>query len=235
MTLTLYQLVGKSDDDSFSPYVWRARLALAHKGLEATLVPVRFTEKDKIAFSGGKTLPVLTDGEVVCTDSWDIACHLEDHYPDAPTLFGGPIGKAGACFIDSWVSAALFPFLFPMIALDVHDAIDDRDKAYFRQSRESRIGMTLEKFQQDRADKLPRFRAALGPLRLMLARQPFICGDSPAYGDYIVYGAFHWARGTSTLELLAADDPVAEWRERMLDLFDGLSRRAPSCPSSGGP
>jgi hypothetical protein len=28
-------------------------------------------------------------------------------------------------------------------------------------------------------------------------------------------------------KVLAEDDPVAEWRERMLDLFDGMGRRAP--------
>lgn len=27
---------------------------------------------------------------------------------------------------------------------------------------------------------------------------------------------------------LAPDDPIAGWRERMLDLFDGLARKAPT-------
>ena len=40
-------------------------------------------------------------------------------------------------------------------------------------------------------------------------------------------GAFMWARIVSPLALLEADDPVHAWRERMLDLFDGMGRRAP--------
>ena len=48
-----------------------------------------------------------------------------------------------------------------------------------------------------------------------------------AYADYAVFGFFMWARCTSTLELLAADDPVAGWRERLLDAHGGLARQAP--------
>ena len=39
---------------------------------------------------------------------------------------------------------------------------------------------------------------------------------------------FMWARCTSPLELLAEDDPVHAWRERLLDAFDGMARRAPT-------
>src|SRR3546814_19583617 len=53
MTRTLYELVG-AEDRRFSPYCWRIRMALAHKGLHAELEPCRFTEKHKLAFSGQK-------------------------------------------------------------------------------------------------------------------------------------------------------------------------------------
>ena len=51
MAITLYELVGR-DDLRFSPYCWRTRFALAHKGLEFETVPVRFADKQPIAFSG---------------------------------------------------------------------------------------------------------------------------------------------------------------------------------------
>ena len=35
-----------------------------------------------------------------------------------------------------------------------------------------------------------------------------------------------WPRTVSPFELLEADDPVYAWRERMLDLFDGMARKA---------
>ena len=48
----------------------------------------------------------------------------------------------------------------------------------------------------------------------------------PAYPDYTLMGAFMWARIVSPFELLAADDPVHAWRERMLDLYGGVGRKA---------
>ena len=51
-------------------------------------------------------------------------------------------------------------------------------------------------------------------------------GETPSYADYVVFGSLQWPRCASRFELLEADDPIAEWRERMLDLFDGLGRKA---------
>ena len=75
---------------------------------------------------------------------------------------------------------------------------------------------------------MPAFRTSLDPLRRTVERQDFISGKAPAYADYVVFGAFQWVRAISDLEVLAADDPVRSWRSRMLDLFDGLARRAPA-------
>ena len=72
------------------------------------------------------------------------------------------------------------------------------------------------------------FRAGLDPLRRTVERQDFLAGEGPGYADYIVFGAFQWARAISEFEVLAADDPVRAWRGRMLDLHDGLARRAPA-------
>jgi glutathione S-transferase len=69
MTLRLYDLAGADPDRRFSPYCWRIRLALAHKRLPVETVPWRFTEKAEIAPSGGKTVPVLVDGDRWIADS----------------------------------------------------------------------------------------------------------------------------------------------------------------------
>ena len=95
MSLTLYELC-RADDRRFSPYCWRIRMALAHKGLDPERVPVRFTEKDKIAFSGQKLVPVLVDGDTTVVDSFAIACYLDDAYPDRPTLFGKALPEVAA-------------------------------------------------------------------------------------------------------------------------------------------
>ena len=62
---------------------------------------------------------------------------------------------------------------------------------------------------------------------LGVRRQEFLGGAAPNYGDYIVFGAFQWARTISDFRLLADDDPIFAWFQRMGDLFDGLGREAP--------
>ena len=56
--------------------------------------------------------------------------------------------------------------------------------------------------------------------------QKFLAGDLPGYPDYILLSPFLWAYSVSPIKLLAEDDPVHAWRERMLDLFDGMGRKA---------
>jgi glutathione S-transferase len=98
MALQLFELVGTEEDRPFSPFCWRIRMALAHKGLDATSIPWRFTEKDAINKHKSDKVPVLLDGERAVNDSWAIANYLEDTYPDRPSLFGGEGGRAmGRC------------------------------------------------------------------------------------------------------------------------------------------
>ncbi|MEE8333144.1 MAG: glutathione S-transferase N-terminal domain-containing protein [Alphaproteobacteria bacterium] len=227
MSRELYELVGDADR-RFSPYCWRARLALAHKGLEAEYIPVGFTDKDKVAFSDQKLVPVLRDGDEVICDSWDIACYLEDSYPDAPSLFGGAIGRAEALFFNAWLPS-LSGTVMPMIVKDIHDRARPEDQAYFRESREARFGATLEDIHARSGGQLALFDAAASPLRAVLGAQPFICGDAPAYADYIVFGSFQTARLMSPVQLFKPDDVIHDWRERILDLFDGMARATPAC------
>ncbi|HZT50556.1 MAG TPA: glutathione S-transferase N-terminal domain-containing protein, partial [Stellaceae bacterium] len=79
--LQLYDLAAAEPDRRFSPYCWRARMALAHKGLEVETIPWRFTEKERLAPTGQGRVPVLVDGERWVWDSWAIAEYLEDRYP----------------------------------------------------------------------------------------------------------------------------------------------------------
>ena len=221
MSLKLYELAG-ADDRRFSPYCWRARMALAHKGLEAEFVPVCFTDKDKIAFSKQDKVPVLVDGETVVFDSFQIACYLDETYPDRPSLFGGAVGRAEARFINQWVATVHGPLL-GLVVEDIRDHVDPKDRTYFTESRTKRLGAPLEDIQAGREARLPEFRASLAPFRALLAEQPYMCGETPAFGDYILFGAFQWARVISPFHLLERDDPVYAWRRRVLDLFDGLA------------
>ena len=87
--------------------------------------------------------------------------------------------------------------------------------------------MRLEEFVLPESEARALLKSELAPMRDLLAVQPFLCGESPAYADYILFGSFMWARGVSVKKLLNEDDPVHGWRERMLDSFGGLARMAP--------
>ena len=149
MTITFYDLCGR-DSKRFSPYGWRTRMALAHKGLDYTLELVKFTEKDKIAFSGQPLVPVIRDGERVIHDSWVIAEHLEDTYPQRPSLFGSAEGRGMAKAINSFVNLTVQPLLAPLIVADVVAHVDAADSDYFVSSREKRFGKALPEVQVGR-------------------------------------------------------------------------------------
>lgn len=226
MARILYDLAGADPRLRFSPYCWRVRLALAHKGLQVETLPWRFVEKDRIAASGQDKVPVLIDGERTIHDSWAIAHYLEETYPERPSLFGGPAADALTRFVKEWTELVLHPGIVTLVLKDIHDVLDEGDKAYFRTTREARFGGTLEEVGAGRESRIGDLREKLRPLRATLEAQPFLAGNDPAYADYILFGAFQWARACSTFELLEPGDAVARWRESLLDRFDGLARKA---------
>ena len=224
MAITLFELQGQNDL-RFSPYCWRSRMALAHKGLDARFEPVQFGQKDKIAFSNQKLVPVLVDGETVINDSWAIACYLDDTYPDQPSLFGGAAGRGLAHALNFWVDMAVHPALAKAIMADVHDhAVDPADQPYFRETREARFGMSLEAFCTRSEADIEALHSVLAPVAATLETQPFLCGDAPAYGDYILFGSVKWTAAASPRAVFPTGGPFGAWRERMFDLFDGYAR-----------
>ncbi len=228
MGIILYDLAGAEPDRRFSPFCWRARMALAHKGLAVETKPWRFTEKEKLPQPNAGRVPVVVDNDRVVHDSSAIADYLDIRYADRAPLFGDESAKALSRFVQNWTETVLQPALIGFVVLDIWRHVAVEDRAYFRQSREERLGRPLEDVVEDRGARLPAFRDSLAPLRRTLERQKFLAGDAPAYADYIVFGAFQWARAISDFELLAGDDPVAAWRGRLLDAFSGLARKSPA-------
>ncbi len=223
----MHDLAGADPAVRFSPYCWRVRMALAHKGLDVETIPWRFTEKDAIAFSGQGLVPVLRDGDTVVHDSWAIAEYLDKTYPDRPALIEGEQGRALASLTRHYAQNVLATPMLKGVVGDLFKAIAPGDQPYFRESREKRLGMKLEQFQIAPEAAAAQLGVALSPVRALLKEQPFVNGRRPAFADYCLFGVFMWARGVSAVELIAAEDPVHAWRERMLDLFDGLARKSP--------
>ena len=231
MTLRLFELVGTDAARPFSPFCWRTRMALAHKGLPAKSIPWRFTEKAAIAPYRSEKVPVLLDRDKSVADSWTIALYLEDAYPDRPSLFGGEGGRAVARMISWWGDIAVIGGIFPFIVADIASRLGPADAAYFRESREARFKKSLEEVASDRDQAVEGFRRSLDPMRLTLRTQPYLGGEAPNYADYVVFGAFQWARVVSPFKLLAENDPVYAWREKLLDAFDGMARKSPTYPA----
>ena len=146
MAIKLYDLLG-DQDRRYSQYCWRTKLALKHKRLDFEVIPVILTDKEPIAFANAESVPVLVDGDVVKTDSWDIAVYLDENYDDAPSLFGGSIGLGIARVINSWSDRAVNIALGPLIARDILDATHADDRAYLRKSLEGLYKRPLEEVQ----------------------------------------------------------------------------------------
>ena len=231
MTIKLYDLASAEDDRRFSPYCWRIRMALAHKGLAVKTIAWRFTERDAIAFSGSGTVPVIVDQGRAVADSWAIAQYLDEAYPDRPRLIEGEEARALMYFFKHWCERSLHGPVLRAVIMDLFNHLHEKDKPYFRASREKRFGKTLEEHGADRAGAIAALRSALDPLRPVLAEQPFVSGRrAPGFADYILFGSFQWPRAVSPVKLLESEDPVYAWRERMLDLYGGMARNAKGYP-----
>jgi glutathione S-transferase len=224
--IELFELCGKDRDVRFSPYAWRIKMALMHKRLSFEPVACGFLEKQAFAQSGSNTVPVLHDGDVWMGESWDIACYLEDTYAEAPSLFGGQVGRGAAHFFSIWADMNLLMPIFPIIVADIVTLFGDTDRAYFETTREKRLGMPIADTLKTREKNLESLHHHLRPLRALLKTQKFIAGKAPAHTDYLAFGCFQWARLTSPVNLLEGEDHIYAWRERMLDLFDGFGRAA---------
>jgi glutathione S-transferase len=221
--IQLWELRGKGER-RYSLFSWRTRMALRHKGLEFDSTPVAMSDKAAIAFSGGKTVPIIKDGESVVRDSWRIAEYLEDKYAERPALFGGAIGRGVTQAFNTWVDRAVVPAMMPVIVADVHQRVDPADEQYFRRQFEGFLKCTLEEARERAPQAQERLKRVLEPLEAALKRQPFFCGAAPAYADYILFSVVQWARIMSPRVIFDTSEAFYGWRERILDLYDGFAR-----------
>lgn len=221
MTIRLYDLAA-TEDRRLSPFCWRIKYALAHKGLDFETAPVGFTDIPKLCGGKYKTVPIIEDGTTTVCDSWAIADYLDETYGARP-LFATPGERAAARFFDNWFSLEIMSRMFRMFVLDIHNRARPEDQPYFRESREKMMrGATMEQFVAGREEKLPELRHALRPLRLTLSGQPWLGGETPGYADYIALGGFLWAASVLTLPPLEKDDALHDWLTRGFSLYDGI-------------
>ncbi len=229
MARTLYDLAAGNETMRMSPFCWRTKMALRHKGLDFEAVPWRFTEKEAIAATGQGRVPVLVDEGRWLHDSWSIAVYLDETYPDRPPLMATAAERTAAHFVNQWCDLVLHPTLRPLLWIEVYRKLAEKDLGYFRESREKILGQSLEAYSADPTGALQRFQNALQPMENTLAAHDWLGGAAPNYADYILFGSLQWAHVCKPETILPPESATARWFERMLDLHDGFGRKSPTC------
>jgi len=214
--IEIYDLTG-ANSLRFSPFCSRTKAALRYKGLDYTTVPIRFCDKDKLAFSKQDRVPVITDNGTVVSDSWKIAEYLEDHYPEAK-LFPGPGMKEACRFFNLYIDNTLHPALVPVLVYDIFEKIEPVDRDYFRENREARFGARLEDLAAKRDEFRPRLKSVLADLEAVALGHEYLF-EVFTYADVCLFGSFTFAMRVSDEPLFDAAPSLARWWERMQARF----------------
>lgn len=229
----LYDLVASRPNQRFSPFCFRVKLALAHKDLDYRSELVRFTDKPKIAFSEQKLVPVLVDIDgSVTSDSWQILQVLEQRYPQAPLLTPGDHSLG---FVRAWVDRSLLAGVFKVVAPKICDLLEGEDQAYFKASREQRLGVSLEALAQQEQKYRAVLNATLEPLRALLSQQPCVSGEQVGGADVLVLACLLWAEAILGPDYLPEEDPISNWRQRQSGWVEKAMEMAGQTPEGPGP
>jgi glutathione S-transferase len=223
--ITLYDLILASGI-TLSPFVWRVKLAILHKGFKLNAVPTSYMQIKTILDGSHTRLPVIVDGETVVSDSLAIADYLDRAYPDRPSLFRSPGERNFALFLDGWMFQNVVRHWFSCYCLDQVHLSCPEDVEYIRESRERLFlqGRPMEEVVADREQRLMAVRPNLEPLRMLLKDTRWFAGDEPDHIDYLMLSHFLWCASLATFPPLARDDPLFDWINRGFDLFGGIGR-----------
>jgi glutathione S-transferase len=206
--MILYDLDAKNNI-RLSPTAWRVKAALHHKGLAWEEIPVAFTDISKLNMH--PTIPILVDGDKTLGESFDIIAYLDEKYPDKRVMTSISESK----FFENWCNGTLHMPLAHLVLKDIYDVVLDKDRAYFKESREKRFNISLDTVQNGREERVIAFRALLNPVRASLKFKPYLGGDAPNFFDYCLWGTFKWGFAVATFDLLEKDDPILAWFNRV--------------------
>lgn len=208
--IALYSLCAADGVRHYSPHVWKAILALRHKGLAFDLRPVTFADIPRIAGGGFDSVPVLDDRGHHEADSFGIALHLEAAHP-GPSLFPGPGQQALARMVEHHCNTVLNPPLSVIVVRQMHDMMCPADQAHFRAARQRRFGAGIEELATRSATEAAGFPAKLALMRRILAGQDWLAGEAPGFADHILFGTLQWHRICTGAAPVPVDDPVERW------------------------
>ncbi|KXJ96145.1 hypothetical protein Micbo1qcDRAFT_158354 [Microdochium bolleyi] len=189
----LYDLASKSGS-TWSLNPWKTRFCLNYKQLEYRTVWLEYPDlKPSLKPFFAKELDLYTaptvafpDGEHVM-DSWDIAKKLEEVHPEPSLHLDAPyVAKVQD------IMPKIMGNLKTIVSVQVpKNLLNDAGQAYWRQTREERIGMTLEKAETEHSG-IDRWEKAASDIKQVSAwlkenEGPFFLGSEPSFAD------FQWA------------------------------------------
>ena len=213
--LTLYDLSGKNDL-RFSPPCWNIKLCLIQNDIQFKTIPVRFTDKDKIAFSKQKLVPILDYKDGFVCDSWN---WLNENYPNKK-IFQNISSKNFSYFLYLWTSRQLLPILFKIIAHEIPNVLEGDDINYYIETREERINGPITKFVPYVSSFIVEFRKLIDPIRKIIIDNGYISGKNPGIEDYIFFGNLKWVDVCSPCNLLENEDPVYQWYKNFIEIIN---------------
>lgn len=220
MTIQLYDLASADGALLFSPYAWRVRMALLHKGLPFTVKPWRFSDRSATTASGHSAVPIIRDGERWVGDSWAIALYLDQQYPTTPTVLDSPALQAHARLVHALCASVVFPAAAPLALYQAWLYMDPASAAYLRETREPRFG-NFEMLQADEAPGRAGLATALAPFEEVLASCDYLSGEQPAFADFVLFGVLKWADILSRYHPLQVGSAVERWFTRLSNANGG--------------
>ena len=216
LMLKLFDLSGKNGL-RFSPPCWNVKLCLILNNIDFLTIPVRFTDKEKIAFSKQKLVPILDHKEGFVSDSWNIINWLNENYPEKK-IFINNSSKNFSYYLYLWTSRQLLPILFKIIAHEIPNVLDGNDLDYYIKSREKRINGPITKFVPKISSSIEEFRKSIDPIRKIIINNGYISGNKPGIEDCIFFGNLKWVDLCSSCNLLDFEDPINKWYKNLLDI-----------------
>ncbi len=214
--LKLYELSGKNDL-RFSPPCWNIKLCLIQNNIEFKTIPVRFTEKDKIAFSKQELVPILDYKDGFVSDSWNIINWLNENYPEKK-IFMNNSSKNFSYYLYLWTSRQLLPILFKIIAHEIPNVLEGDDVDYYLKTREKRINGPINKFLPIISSSIQEFRKTIDPIRKIIIKNGYISGKKSGIEDCIFFGNLKWVDLCSSCNLLEVEDPIYKWYQSHLKI-----------------
>jgi len=194
-----------------SPVCWRARIALAVKGVDATRRALRFVDVDRLAdVTGNRTVPVLAvdGGYIVNSDA--IAARLDTLVPSGPRLMGDGAAAAGGELEREFGAR-----IGPLVCADFRRRLLPEDRDYYAESRQAKYGRSFEELEALRSGLELDLAFSIGRLEPRLEESRNLAGEDPGWQDIVVYTYLLWTGFASPRSMPELVNPVRTWFERL--------------------